>query len=107
MKPPRKRDPVPGLVSQNPPVQAPEDAAPELEVRRGAEWMYWPPGKPLPGAYRKLRRGAPPPCPRCRRVALDSGSQAAACQSSGADFAHFRCRACGHTWKLRVEEVEP
>jgi len=60
---------------------------------------FWPAGEPLPAVYVKRRRL---PCPACRRTELATGSQAVACCSSGPDFAHFRCRSCGHRWKLAV-----
>lgn len=79
------------------------ERAPEKgEPRPGRH--YWPKDRPLPTSWKKLRQ-PPPPCPKCRRVTLDTGSQAAACMSSGKGFAYFRCRSCGETWKLAVEEV--
>ena len=63
----------------------------------------WPAGKPLPGVYRKPSREVLP-CPRCLRVLLDNNGQAVGCVSSGSTLAFFRCKACGHTWKLPVRE---
>jgi hypothetical protein len=77
---------------QTPPVQTPGDP------------HRWPDGQPLPVTYRILRR-APVPCPQCRRVTLDTGSPAAVRTKDTPDCAHFRCRACGHRWKLCVVVV--
>lgn len=78
---------------------------PELTERQGETAAhFWPDGKDMPTAYIKPRRELLP-CPNCRRVQLASGSQAAACTSSGRDVAFFRCRECGHRWKLAVREA--
>lgn len=63
---------------------------------------FWPKDQPTPNSYIKARR-QPIPCPRCLRLLLDDGGQAISCTSSGRDVAFFRCRACGHRWKLAVK----
>lgn len=65
---------------------------------------FWPAHEPLPTVYEKPRR-RPQPCPHCRRVLLDNGGRAVACQSSGAELAWFRCRACDKRWSLPVKRA--
>lgn len=72
------------------------------EQRAIARRCYWPKGKPLPDSFVKVRRD-PVPCPKCRRIRLDDGSQATACMSSGDIVAWFRCKSCGHRFKMSVE----
>lgn len=64
---------------------------------------YWPEHEPLPVVWMKARRQRLLPCPKCKRVTLDNMGQAAACTHSGNGLAYFRCRACGHRWKLSVQ----
>jgi hypothetical protein len=94
-----------GVGHREPELTAP--APPEL-TERGAPsespGRFWPAGKPLPTVWIRRQRL---PCPACRLTELASGSQAVACCSSGPAFAHFRCRACGHRWKLAVREPQP
>jgi hypothetical protein len=62
--------------------------------------IVWPPDRPLPSAYL-----APPryPCPACLLVTLVDGRQAALLSKIEGRVARFRCRSCGHRWKLAVE----
>lgn len=66
----------------------------------------WPEGEDLPTHYIKPR---PVPCrnPECRRLRLDSGSQA--CIVTGYDGprglqAYFRCRVCRQSFSMRVAQ---
>lgn len=110
----RARDSL-GITSQQPPpLSAPAD--PELAERGpaaepptregsepGARSRFWPEGEKLPAVHVKpLRRLLP--CQKCRRVLLDDGGQALACQSSG-EISWWRCRACGHLSKYPVRRV--
>jgi len=65
---------------------------------------FWPAGEPIPNVYAKQRRRRTA-CPTCRRIHLPDGGGAVSCTSSGHDVAFFRCRSCGHRWKLAVREV--
>jgi len=71
------------------------------EARAIERRCYWPKGKPLPDSFIKVKRD-PVPCPRCRRIRLDDSSQATACTSSGEAVAWFRCKSCGHRFKMSV-----
>jgi hypothetical protein len=62
----------------------------------------WPTDDPLPDVFVKVRRKLQP-CPACRRVRMDDLGQAAVCTHSGMDVVFFRCRLCGHRWKLAVQ----
>ena len=73
-------------------------------VSRPPLLRWWPPKVEIPKVYLKVRR-QPPPCPSCRRVRTDEGRQAAVCKSSGNNVAWFRCKCCGHSWALPVQEV--
>jgi len=84
--------------------QLQEQEAEEQRARDIAEHdarCFWPEDKPLPTRYPKIRRQFQP-CPRCRRVLLDSGSQAVVCLHGGEDMVYLKCRACDHTWKMVV-----
>ena len=72
-----------------------------IENRRLAR-CYWPEDQPIPGTYIKRK---PIPCPKCRRVLLDTNARAVSCLSSGSAVAFFRCRACEHRWQLPVKEI--
>lgn len=76
------------------------DRAPDAPHKHQSK--FWPEGQATPTSYIKARRQVVP-CPRCRRLLLDNGAQSTACTSSGHDVAFFRCRACGHRWKLAVK----
>ncbi|HUW31238.1 MAG TPA: hypothetical protein VM223_06465 [Planctomycetota bacterium] len=65
---------------------------------------FWPKDKPMPAAFRKVRREFLP-CKRCRRILLDDGGQAVIVTSSGDKLVALRCRSCNHTFQLPVEEV--
>lgn len=54
--------------------------------------VYWKPQKALV------------PCPECRRLQLDSGSQACVSNGDHGGVAFMRCRACNHTFKVPVKE---
>lgn len=58
---------------------------------------FWPADKPMPTVYAR----PPIPCPACRRVLTQDGGRAAL-QTQGAweGVVRFRCRSCGHRWKL-------
>lgn len=79
----------------------------ELSLRRAeAEKQahperFWPQEQELPQHHVKR---SPPPCPRCRRIYRNDGSQAAVCCSTGAEIAFFRCRDCGHRWQMPVKK---
>ncbi len=76
----------------------------EPQYEKRADVRFWPEKAKLPQVYRKPRRELLP-CEKCRRVYLDDLKQAVECRSSGGDIAWFRCKACGHTWKLPVERT--
>lgn len=80
------------IQSQSPPIQTQQAPIETTEPDR----RFWPEGKPMPEYYERPRV----PCPECRRVALDSGSQAVALEQSGKDMVYLRCRSCGHRWKM-------
>lgn len=71
------------------------------EPPRSSTRHFWPGDRSLPQAY---LRAAPLPCFKCRRVLLDSMSQAVAVVYTHGGFAYLRCRDCGHTWKMRIVE---
>lgn len=52
----------------------------------------------------EYRRSVVPACPACRRILLDSGSQAVLVQSIHNEIAYMRCRAegCEHQFKAMV-----
>lgn len=58
--------------------------------------LYWPDGMPLPAAVHARCL----PCPACRRVLTDARGRAAVCTGTTATLAYYRCRVCGHRWKL-------
>ena len=64
----------------------------------------WPEGVPLPKAYLKRR---PQPCPKCRRVLLDTGAHSVAiistdARADGKGVAYFVCRLCNNRWQLEA-----
>lgn len=87
---------IPNVTYHEPPVTH-QEAAVETRTPPG---LFYPKGKALPGTYIKRRV----PCPNCRRLLLDDRGQAVVTQSIQGDLAYLRCRACGHRWKLPVEE---
>lgn len=80
-----------------------ETPAPPIETPEEPSSHFWPTGAKLPQEWIKVRQRALP-CPNCRRIALRDGSQAVVCVHSGGSLAYFRCRNCGHRWKLPVRE---
>lgn len=66
------------------------------------EQQFWPDGQAFPQHYIKRR---PQPCRKCRRMLLRSGSQAVVVTSAGKDIAFFRCKGCGHTFQMPVQEA--
>jgi hypothetical protein len=73
----------------------------EVEVHARDLPHYWPDGRPLPRVYIRQRI----PCTQCRRLHLDDLSQAVVVKSQSPDggIAYFRCRGCGHRFKLAVD----
>lgn len=65
---------------------------------------YWPEDKPLP---KEIVQQGVLPCPECRRTRLDDLSQAVVCTSAPPKqkVKYFRCKDCGHQWKLPVKKV--
>jgi hypothetical protein len=90
-----------GITHADPEVTIP--VTPSLSERAAlsppADRRFWPAGEPLPARYVRVQRQTLP-CPECRRVLLDTGSQAVAVTSAPKSVTWFRCRACGHRWKL-------
>lgn len=64
---------------------------------------FWPEDKPLP-THHQMRRQHP--CPKCRRVLTETGSQATVCTSVPGFVAYYRCRACAHRFKLPVSSPQ-
>ena len=81
-------------------VQEPGDKEAVMHDRR-----FWPADKPLPDYYTIHRKHRPLACPRCRRVLLDTNSQAVVCRYVAANTAGFRCRNCGNQWSLPLREI--
>lgn len=91
--------PEPPVVHQEPPVEV------VSEVKAGPhDRRFWPASEPMPDVWYKLRQRFVP-CPKCRRLLRDNGSQAAVCTASGSGVAFFRCRECGHRWQLPVRAI--
>ena len=65
---------------------------------------FWPKSQPLPDAFVKVKRD-PVPCPKCRRIRMDDSGYATVCTTSGDTVAWFRCKSCGHRFKLPVKET--
>lgn len=93
-----------GIKYQEPPVITPEVSiqtretpSPQKTGNKNGRY-HWPEGKPMPDTYSKNIQ----PCPNCRRVLLDNMGQAVVLRSTRDGLAYFRCRACGHRWKLQV-----
>ena len=80
------------IKTQEPPISTPGNA------RRPAQ-RFWPEDEPMPTHHDKR----PIPCPQCRRVRMDTLSQAVMCLQSGKEKASFRCRCCGNRWILPVQ----
>lgn len=72
-------------------------------LRSGSITLVVPEGTPPVEAYVKI---PPIHCPACRRVRLDSLCAAVSVVRSGDAIASFRCRACGHRWRLPVKASE-
>lgn len=89
-------------VPDEPTATTPDEPAARNPV--GAELFHDPERDgPAPKAYQTRRRY---PCPKCRRVRLETGAAAVRLNSvHGGAVAYMVCRArdCGHTWKLPVE----
>lgn len=82
---------------------AAEPVAPKSREPVGAELFYDPERDgPALQAYQTRRRY---PCPKCRRVRLESGLAAVRLNSVHGCVAYMACRArdCKHTFKLPVE----
>lgn len=90
----KKRNPAPQI--QEPLV---ETMSPPIET---PDRRFWPEDTPMPETWVKVRRALP--CRKCRRVLLDDNGQAVVCISSANQLAWFRCRACGHRFKLPVQD---
>lgn len=83
------------------PVDLPPASEPEDPPKpRGRPRRYiLPREEALPELYNPGRRLYP--CPKCRRVQLDNGSQSAAInQREVGSYVTFRCRSCDHYWTL-------
>lgn len=81
-------------------VHPPKAPAVELADRFREPW-YWPTGKPLRDVYVQRQT----PCPRCRRLLLDTMSQAVCVMSTQrgeGGVAYLRCRACDFHFKLPI-----
>lgn len=61
--------------------------------------QIWPADKPLPKEYVARQRNMQP-CPSCRRITMEAGGLAVVVTSRPRGLRWFRCRACGHRWKL-------
>lgn len=48
----------------------------------------------------------PRPCPQCGKLKTSVGGKAAALIRSGKDVVYFRCKVCGHTWKVAVRNPD-
>lgn len=76
----------------------------EAEMKRRQALLFWPAGKDLPTVHR-VRRRELVPCPNCRRMRLDdTGTAIEPCGTKDA-IAYFRCKACGHRFRMKVEEI--
>ena len=82
------------ITTQEPPI---DHASPPVNER-----MFAPSGAELPKAWIKQSKPILH-CPRCMRRLLDTMTQAVVCESSRSDVAWFRCKACGHRFKLGVK----
>jgi len=71
-----------------------------------SERLFWPKGKAMPSTVKKMASQLIP-CPECERVLLDDGGRSSVCTSGPEDVNYYRCKCCGHRWKLPVERVEP
>lgn len=85
---------------QEPPIQTME---PETHTRQPDPRCFVAEDTPFPKHVLKISRVIQP-CPKCRRVRLDTLAQATVCTSSRSDVAWFRCKACGHRWGLPVKK---
>lgn len=63
---------------------------------------FWPEGEKLPRSHRRATRQ---PCRKCRRIFMDNGGQAVVLRQSTDKLADFRCKVCGETFSLPVEET--
>lgn len=80
--------PAPKVTVRTPAVATPGRSGPKF---------YWPADSPLPETYQRQRRM---PCPECRRISLDTTSQAVVVKVTSAHLAYLLCRGCGHQWQL-------
>lgn len=103
----RPRIQTPNVEAQEPQIQTPVAVVVDLEREIDKQDMpledrrFWPSNKPMPQTYKKRRQL---PCPKCHRVLLDHGGQAAVCSHSGEDIAWFVCRACEYRWAMAVSQ---
>ena len=79
-----------------------EEAARVKQARDLAAKRFWPQRRSLPRVH--IKRAAMP-CHKCRRVLMDNLSQACVVATITTTVAYYRCRGCGHRFKLPIEEV--
>lgn len=99
------KDTLPDLQTNVPDVQTNVPDEESLELRKAKERRarsFWDTTKPFPTHYTRRQYF---PCPKCTRILRDDLSQAAICVSMQKGIAYMRCRACGHTWKLAIQDV--
>ncbi len=65
--------------------------------------FVWTLDKALPRTVHK-RQVIPCFNPECRRFQMDNGGQAVVKTNISDGLVYFRCKACGHRWKLPIEE---
>lgn len=70
------------------------------EVPASIRGMMWPEGTPMPNKYVRPR---PVPCPKCRRLLLDTGAQAVVVRAIHVEVAFMWCRGCGDQFKMGVQ----
>lgn len=72
------------------------EAKPVIDAR-----LVWPADKKLPKSYDSQKRT---PCPKCLRLYDDDFYRAVLVISRSRALAYFRCRCCGHRFKLYVKQ---
>lgn len=89
----RKRDSLDaaGFRTQSPPA---------IQERHG---KFWPKDRAHPTAY---IRPMYIPCPKCDRVRMDDGGRAVALRATSGEIAYFRCKDCGHQFKMPMQDAE-
>lgn len=75
-----------------------------VEIKTRSPAIYWPADKAFPSAY-EVRRKPPVPCPNCRRLTLDTLSQAVVARSITQGIAYLWCRGCNFNFKMSVIEA--